>query len=105
MYLMEVELSLGTLSGSRILALWLGALLLAFAVVRLGDSIAVSQGRPVGFYVGSLFVWIVWLAWLVTWRWAGAQKAGASASRAGWVRILLAFFGVIWLGATVLEYL
>jgi hypothetical protein len=98
-------MSLGTLSGSRILALWIGALLLSFAVVRLGDGIAVSQGRPVGFYVGSLFVWIVWLVWLVTWRWTGARKTEASPGQTNWLRILLALFGVIWLGATVLEYL
>lgn len=97
-------MSLGTLAGSRILALWLGAILLSVVVVRLGDRVAVSQGRPVGFYIGSLFVWIIWLAWLVTWRCTSARRAGAPV-RFSSLQLLLALFGVIWLGATVLEYL
>lgn len=98
-------MSIGTLPGSRILALWFGAILLAVAVVRLGDRIALTQGPATGFYVGSLFVWIVWVMWLVTWRWTGARKPEASARLWGWLRILLALFGVIWLAATVFEYL
>jgi hypothetical protein len=98
-------MSLRTLPGNRILALWLGALLLAFAVVRLGDAIAASQGQPVGFYVGSLFVWILWLVWLVTWRWTGARNAETPTRGWAWLRVLLVVFGVVWLVATVFEYL
>jgi hypothetical protein len=98
-------MSLDTLPGSRIVALWLGATLLAVAIVRLGDRIALSQGQPTGFYIGSLFVWIFWLVWLVTWRWTGARKAAAPALRWSGLRVLLAVFGVIWLAATVVEYL
>lgn len=98
-------MTLATLPGSRILVLWCGAILLAVAVVRLGDRVAVSQGQATGFYIGSLFVWILWLAWLITWRWTRTRKAEARARWWTGLQLLLAFFGVIWLAATVLEYL
>jgi hypothetical protein len=85
--------SLNALHGNRIMAVWLGAILLAFAVVRLGDRLAVNQGRPTGFYVGSLFVWIIWAAWLVRWRWTAARRREAPARRWGWLQLLLAGFG------------
>lgn len=98
-------MSFATISGRRILTLWIGAILLSFAVVRLGESLAATHGRPTGFYVGSLFVWIIWLAWIATWRWTGARKARARAPGWGWLQLLLAVMGAIWLGATVIEYL
>jgi hypothetical protein len=97
--------SLPALPGNRILALWFGAILLAVAVVRVGDRIGVTQGQAAGFYIGSLFVWIIWLAWLVTWRWTGARQAEAPAGRWSALQLLLAVIGVIWLAATVFEYL
>jgi hypothetical protein len=75
------------------------------AVIQLGDGIAARQGQALGFYVGSLFVWIIWLAWLVTWRWTGARRAQAPAARLTAIQVGLALFGLLWLGATVLEYL
>ena len=96
---------LASISGARILGLWLAALLLAVAVVQLGDRLALSHGRAFGFYIGSLFVWILWLAWLLTWRWTAARPAVISSRQRTWLRVLLAVFAVLWLAATVLEYL
>lgn len=98
-------MSLKTLPGNRIIVLWFGVILLALAVIRLGDRLAIDQGRPTGFYVGSLFIWIIWVAWLVSWRWIGARQTQTPARRWRWLQLLLAVFGVIWLSATVLEYL
>lgn len=49
---------------SWIMGLWLGAIALAVAVVRFGDSLRPTHGDATGFYVGSLFVWIMWIPWI-----------------------------------------
>ncbi len=55
--------------------------------------------------MGSLFVWVIWFAWLLTWRWTAFQKAGFPEGHWCWLEVLLILFGWLWLAGTVLEYL
>jgi len=98
-------MSIRSWSGSRIVVVWLGAIVLAAVVVRVGDALRATKGEAVGFYVGSLFVWVIWLAWLVTWRWTAVRKAGFPDGHWRRLQVLLILFGLLWLAGTVLEYL
>jgi hypothetical protein len=89
---------------SWIMGLWLGAIALAVAVVRFGDSLRPTHGEATGFYAGSLFVWIMWVPWIVTWRWLGARE-GEAPGRYRFALVLLGALGSLWLLLTVFEYL
>ncbi len=97
-------MSIRSWSSSRIVVVWLGAIVLAAAVVRVGDALRATKGESFGFYVGSLFVWVIWFAWLVTWRWTATRKAESPDADWRWLRVLLIVFGWLWLAGTVLEY-
>ena len=88
----------------RILALWLGAIVVSVVVVRVGVALSTAKGEATGFLVGSLFVWVIWVPLIVTWRWIGGREREAPGSQ-GQARRLLAVLGVLWLLATVFEYL
>ena len=90
---------------SRIVLVWLGAIVCAAVAVRGGDALRATKGEAVGFYVGSLFVWVIWLAWLVTWRWTAVRKVESPDGRYRWLEILLILFGLLWFAGTVFEYL
>ena len=100
-------MSIGSWHGRRILAVWVVAIVLAVAAVRVGDALRATEGDATGFYIGSLFVWIIWLAWLVTWRWTVARKAEVPDRnrRLAKIRLVLVVFGLLWLAATIFEYL
>jgi hypothetical protein len=53
-----------------------GAIVLAAVVVYVGDTLRATEKVSFGFYVGRLFVWVIWFAWLVNWRWTADRKAG-----------------------------
>jgi len=57
-----------------IMGLWLGAIVLGVAGVGFGDSLRAAHGDATEFYVGSLFVWIMWVPWIVTFLWLGAGE-------------------------------
>jgi predicted transporter len=97
-------MSIRSWSSSRIVVVWLGAIVLAAVVVRVGDTLRTTEGESLGFYVGSLFVWVIWFAWLVTWRWTDVRKAGFPDGHWRWLQVLLILFGLLWLAGTVLEY-
>ena len=68
----------------------MGTVAVLFRIVaRLGDALWATKGVVVGFYVGSLFVWVIWFAWLLTWRWAALQKAGFPDGHYSWLQVLL----------------
>ena len=98
-------MSIRSWSSSRIVVVWLGAIVLAAVVVRVGDALRATKGESFGFYVGSLFVWVIWFAWLLTWRWTAFQKAGFPEGHWRWLEVLLIIFGWLWFAGTVLEYL
>jgi hypothetical protein len=86
------------------MALWLGAIALAVAVVRFGDSLRPTHGDATGFYVGSLFVWIMWVPLIVTGCWLGAREREFPGRHRA-ALVLLGVLGGLWLLATVFEYL
>jgi len=86
------------------MGLWLGAIALAVAVVRFGDSLRPRHGDATGFYVGSLFVWIMWIPWIVTVLWLGAREREAPGGHRC-ALVLLGALGGLWLLLTVFEYL
>jgi hypothetical protein len=88
----------------EIIGIWLFAIVLAVAVVRFGDSLRTTQGQAAGFYVGSLFVWIIWAAWILTWRWVAVCKQASPARWQSATRIVLIFLGILWLLLTLMEY-
>ena len=94
-----------SLNSNHIVFVWIGAIVLAFGAVRIGDALRTSEGDAVGFYIGSLFVWLIWIAWLVTWRWYEIRKSESKDNRWRWLQNILIIFGVIWFLATVFEYL
>ncbi len=98
-------MSIRSWSGSRIVLVWLGAIVLAALVVRVGDTLRSAKGESFGFYVGSLFVWVIWVAWLLTWRWTAARKAEFPDGHWHWLQVLLILFGMLWFAGTMLEYL
>ena len=73
-------------------------------MVRFGDSLRSTHGDATGFYVGSLFVWIMWITWIVTWRWLSAREREGP-GRHRFALVLLGAFGGLWLLLTVFEYL
>lgn len=89
---------------SWIMALWLGAIALAVAVVRFGDSLRPTHGDATGFYIGSLFVWTMWIPWIVTFLWLAAREREAPGHHR-LALVLLGVLGGLWLLATVFEYL
>ena len=86
------------------MGLWLGAIALAVAVVRFGDSLKRTHGDATGFYVGSLFVWIMWIPWFVTFLWLAALERETPA-RHRFALVFLGALGGLWLLLTVFEYL
>jgi hypothetical protein len=87
-----------------IIGIWLAAIVLAVGVVRFGDYLRATQGQAAGFYVGSLFIWMIWAAWIITWRWVAArEKASPNPWQRG-MRGVLVFLGVLLLLLTLLEY-
>ncbi len=97
-------MSLGAWSGRRIAALWLGAILVAVLTVRVGDALRAAKGPATGFYIGSLFVWEIWLVWVLTWRWQAARKTAPPDRRWRWLQIFVVLFGMLWFAATLFEY-
>jgi len=86
------------------MGLWLGAIGLAVAVVLFGDSLRRTHGDATGFYVGSLFVWIIWVPLVVTWLWLTDREREAP-GRHRVALVLLGALSGLWLLLTVFEYL
>lgn len=98
-------MSIRSWRSTHIVLVWIGAVVAAAGVVRLGDSLRPTQGEAIGFYIGSLFIWVIWLAWIVTWRWSVYRNEGAHDRRWRLLQAVLIIVGVIWSFGTVFEYL
>ena len=90
--------------GNWIMGVWLGAIALAVVVVRFDDLLRATHGEATGFYVGSFFVWIMWIPWIVTFLWLAAREREAPGGHRC-ALVLLGALGGLWLLLTVFEYL
>ncbi len=98
------QMVIGTWRRSWIMGLWLGAIALAVIVIRSGDSPWPTHGDATGFYVGSLFVWIIWIPWIVAWRRLAVREREASGHHRV-ALVLLGAWGALWLSLTAFEHL
>ncbi|MBZ5590030.1 MAG: hypothetical protein LAO05_15860 [Acidobacteriia bacterium] len=85
------------------------AIVLGFAAIRVGEALRATKGQATGFYVGSAFIWILWVPWLITFLWTFARTEESQNPKSPLPRFFLVLFlvafGLFWLAATILEYL